>query len=416
MLHRWVETMSPAARRAFVLLGIMSAAFGMSMAVQQNVVTNYFEDVLGLAGPEFGYITAIREIPGFVLIFLTALFYRMSLPRLTALALVLLAVGYGLFGLSHSFWTVTPWVIISSMGYHTVLQTQPALGMSLTTAGRAGAVLGRMSAIQNAGALAAMLFVLVSFREGWLSFRASFVLAGVLALIGAVAAVLVPNLRDGEEVQYRPRRDPIVVRRAYRYYYYLSLLDGARQQIFFSFGLWVLVNHYRLSVPGISALLVIVSLASMLAGPWVGRMIDLRGERDVLGWINVAYIVALLGYALIDNLYLAAACYLVYSLIFPLSAVGAATYLRKVAPTEDVAPSLATGLTLQHAAAVIVPITAGFILNFAGYRVPFLIACVFAFCTILVTRRLDPIAQRTTARLAEEQEAVVALSVSGDAG
>src|SRR4029078_7923672 len=114
-------------------------------------VTNYFEDVLGLEGPQFGYITAIREIPGFLLIFLLAIFYRRPIQRLTAVALVLLTVGYVCFGISSSFWTVAPWVIISSMGYHTVLQTQYALGMSLTTEHRSGRILGQMSSINNGG-------------------------------------------------------------------------------------------------------------------------------------------------------------------------------------------------------------------------------------------------------------------------
>src|SRR3954454_8023660 len=92
-----------AAGRGFIMLAAMSALFGFAMNAQQNVVTNYFETVLHLAGPQFGYITAIREIPGFLLIFLTALFYRVSLQRVTAGALVLLAVGYTLFGLSSSF-------------------------------------------------------------------------------------------------------------------------------------------------------------------------------------------------------------------------------------------------------------------------------------------------------------------------
>jgi len=56
---------------------------------------------------------------------------------------------------------------------------------------------------------------------------------------------------------------------------------------------------------------------------------------------------------------------------------------------------------------VIVPITAGFILNFTGYQIPFLIACVFASITILVTRRLDPVAQRSPAKLAEEEASLV---------
>ena len=131
--------------RGFLLAAIASAAFGFAMNAQQNIVSNFFEHELGLQGPQFGYITAIREIPGFLLIFLTALFYRVSLPRLTAGALCLLAIGYGFFGTATSFWTVAPWVIISSMGYHTFLQTQYALGMSLTTESRSGSV--RLSAL-----------------------------------------------------------------------------------------------------------------------------------------------------------------------------------------------------------------------------------------------------------------------------
>ncbi|CAN5690079.1 MFS transporter [soil metagenome] len=400
-LRQFVSTPSG---KGFILLGIMMAAFGMAMSAQESVVTNYFEDVLGLEGPQFGYITAIREVPGFLLIFLTALFYRMTIPKLTAMALLLLAAGYVLFGLSNSFWTVAPWVVISSMGYHTVLQTQYALGMSLTTESKSGSILGKMSAIHNGGALAAMVFVLLAFQYDWLSFRPLFVITGGLALVAAVAVFRFPNLHDGQEHAAEiPQRDRFVLRRSYRYYYYLNLLDGGRQQIFFSFGLWVLVNNYGMSVPEISAILIVVRLAAMVSGPWIGRMIDLHGERQMLGIINFAYIFALGGYALVDNVYFAAGCYVVYSFIFPLSSIGAATYLRKVAVGREIAPSLAMGVTLNHAAAIVVPITTGFILNFVGFQVPFLIACVFAIFTIFVTRRLDPPTQKSLARIAKDE-------------
>src|SRR6185437_11893640 len=373
---------------------LMTAAFGMAMAAQQNVVTNYFEDVLKLKGPEFGYITAIREVPGFLLIFITALFYRLSIPRLTALALILLALGYTLFGASTSFWTVAPWVIISSMGYHTVLQTQYALGLSLTSENKSGSVLGTMSAVNFGGGLVAMIFILLAFHYHWLSYRPTFIISGVLAFLAAVAIFRFPNLRDGREVTQRVRREPFVVRKPYRFYYYLSLLDGCRQQIFFSFGLWVLVNHYGLDVPKISALLIVVNLTAMLSGRRIGQMIDMYGEKRILGAVNIAYIVALGGYALVQSVYVAAFCYAVYQFISPLSTVGAATYLRKVSASDDVAPSLAMGVTLQHAAAIVVPVTTGFILNFVGYQIPFLIACVFAVVAVAVTRRLDPAMQK----------------------
>ena len=395
----WIRT---PVGRGFVLLTVATFATGFAMAAQQSIVSNYFENVLHLDGPQFGYITAIREIPGFLLIFVTALFYRLSLPHLTAGALVVLAIGYAFFGVSTSFWTVAPWVILSSLGYHTWLQTQYALGLSLTAEHRSGGILGRMSAMNGAGALAAMVFVLLAFSRDWLSFDGAFVVCGLFALIAALFIVRFPHLHNGEVQAKAAQREPIVLRREYKLYYVVSLLDGARQQIFFSFGLWVLVDHFGMSVPQISAVLLSVTTLSMLSGAWIGRLIDRYGERRILGVVNVMYVIALLGYGLIDHIGVAIGCYILYSFIFPLSAMGAAIYLRKIAPAADIAPSFAMGITLQHAAAVAVPIATGFVLNFVGYQIPFLVASGFAVITYFVTRSLDAETQKSAGRLAED--------------
>jgi MFS family permease len=404
------ELRQTATGRGVILLVIMTAFFGMAMSTNQNIVTNYFEDVLHLEGPQFGYITAIREVPGFLLIFLTALFYRMSLPKLTALALVMLAIGYALFGLSNSFWTVAPWVVISSMGYHTVLQTQYALGMSLTTESRSGSILGRMNAVNNGGSLVAMVMVLLAFHFDLISFRPMFIIAGAAAFIAALAIFRFPNLHNGEEREFVSQREPFVVRRPYRFYYFLSMLDGGRQQIFFSFGLWVLVDRYSMSVPEISALLIAVQGIAVFVSPMIGRMVDTYGERRMLAFVNIAYIIALGGYALADSVYVASMCYVAYSFIMPLSSIGAATYLRKVAVSDEIAPSLAMGVTLQHLAAIVVPVSTGFILNYVGYQVPFMIACGFAILTFFVTQRLNPATQRSPARIAEDAARAQAFS------
>lgn len=416
-MFRYARTLAtPEARYGFVLLALMIVLFGASLSVIDNIVTNYFSDVLGLEGPQFGYITAIREVPGFLLIFLTAIFYKMSIPRLTAMMLLVLTGGLLLYGTADSFWSVAPWVVISSMGYHTVLQTQYALGLSLTTQDRAGSLLGRITAYNNAGAVVAMVVVLVGFEFGWLDFNVSFILAGLCALAAAVAIFKFPVLHDGQPEEVHVARPRMVLRRSYRYYYYLHLLDGARMQIFFSFGLFVLVSEYGMSVVQITALAIATRLVAMVSGPMFGSWVDRFGEKSMLGSLNIIYIVALAGYALIDNMWIASGIYLVYAVVFPLSGIGSATYLRKVAVREEIAPSLAMGVTLSHAAAVIVPITTGYILNYVSYQVPFLIACVFASFTILVTRRLNPATQRSPARIAEDEAREAAAMVVQPAG
>jgi predicted MFS family arabinose efflux permease len=385
------------AGRGFILLAVMSVAFGFAANAHGNLLTNYLNDVLHLSGPQFGYITAVREIGGFVLIFLTALFYRISIQRLTAGALVVLAVGYALFALSVDFASVIPWVLVTSFGLHTVLQTNVYLAMSLTTAAKSGSILGRLSAVGQVGTFAALLLIFFSFRYGWLSYTPTFIILGGVTLVAALAIVGFPHLREGRPAPPVSKREPIVWRRDYRYYYWLSLLDGARQQVFFSFGLWVLVNRFGLRVDEISLVMLAVTFACMVSASWIGRAIDRFGERRCISIVNLTYIAALVGYALANSVLLACFFYLLYAVIAPVSYIGGSTYLRKIALPKDLAPSLAMGVTISHATSIAVPVVAGFILNFVGYQVPFLAACAFALAASIVTLRLDPEKQRCTA-------------------
>jgi MFS family permease len=391
--------------RGSILLAAMTLAFGLSMNTSNAITTNYFADVLHFTGPQFGYITAIREIPGLLLILITALLYRMSQQRLTALALVVLAVGVGGYALATDFRTVLPWVVLGSLGFHTVLQTQVSLGMTLSGEARSGRVLGAMAGVGQAGALVGMAAVLLLFLRWTDLYAEVYVACGVIALLGAAAVVGFPHLHDGRPIAAQLPRQPIVVRRAYRYYYVLNALDGARQQLFFSFGLWVLVSRFGLGVSAVSLVIIVSTVVAMVFSPWAGRMIDRHGERRTLSAINVAYIVALGGYALMGNVWLACAFYVLYSFIAPFSAIGAATYLRKIAVPADIAPSLAMGVTLLHATAIVVPVAAGMVLNYVGYQVPFFIGCGFALVAAAVTLRLDPVGQRTAAKAALDETA-----------
>jgi predicted MFS family arabinose efflux permease len=408
MIDRLRHSWKSPAGRGFIMLATMQVAYGFAYSANSGTVTNFFEDVLHFSGPQFGYMTAIRETAGLLLILLMALLYRVSIQRLTAGAMLLLAIGYGLFGVATGFASVIPWILISSFGMHTILQTQYALGMSLTMQERSGHVLGRLAAFFQAGTFAALIAVFLIFRFHLLSYEHTFILIGIVAFIGAVAIFRFPHLHEGEQRQVAPKREPIVWRRDYRYYYWLNLLDGVRQQIFFSFGLWVLVNRFKLTVADISLVLLAGTVVGIFSSSYVGRLIDRLGERRVLQGINLGYVVALGGYALAGDMYLACIFYILYSFISPFSTIGASTYLRKIAVPEEVAPSLAMGVTILHATAVVVPVVAGFILNFVGYQIPFFIACGAALVTVAVTQRLNPAGQRTLARVALDEAKLAA--------
>ena len=115
------------------------------------------------------------------------------------------------------------------------------------------------------------------------------------------------------------------------------------------------------------------------------------------------------------DVWLACLFYVIYAFIAPFSVIGGATYLRKIAVPADMAPSLAMGVTLLHATAIVVPVAVGMILNYVGYQVPFFIGCGFAFIAALVTLRLDPVKQRSAARVALDDAAHGTAGVKTDA-
>ena len=408
MTDRFRTIWSTAAGRGFVMLAVMQLAYGFAYSANNSTVTNFFEDALHFSGPQFGYMTAIRELGGLLLIILMALLYRVSIQWLTAGAMLLLGVGLGLYGVASDFVSVIPWVLVGSFGMHTILQTQFSLGMSLTTQDKSGHVLGRMGAFNQAGTLIALVTVFLVFHFGLLDYEPFFIILGVIAVLGGIAILRFPHLHDGEERKVAPKREPLVWRKEYRYYYYLNLLDGVRQQIFFSFGLWVMVHEFKLTVSQISLLLMTVTFIGILTSAYVGRLVDRLGERRVLQWINIGYVIALGGYALAPDVWLAMFFYIVYSFIAMFSTMGASTYLRKIAVPQEVAPSLAMGVTLLHLTAIVVPVAAGFILNYVGYQIPFFIACGAALIMVAVTHRLNPLAQRTAAKVALDEERAAA--------
>jgi predicted MFS family arabinose efflux permease len=298
-----------------------------------------------------------------------------------------------------------------------VLQTQASLGMSLTTQERSGHILGRMGAFTQAGTFAAyvMIFFLFQFASKP-PYNLTFIILGMVAFLGAVAIWRFPHMHEGELRAAAPKREPIVFKREYRYYYLLNLFDGARQQIFFSFGLMVLVRQFGYTVTHMSLLFMVVTFASMMTASRLGRWVDRRGERRTLSIVNLYYVFALAGFALAGNVWLATFFYVVYTLITPLSFIGGSTYLRKIAVYQDVPSSLAMGVTILHATAIVVPVAAGFILNYTGYQVPFYIACGFALINFAVTLRLDPVKQRSAAKIAADEARAAERAATAGAG
>ncbi len=384
--------------RGYRLLGITMLAMTIAMSLVESIQPNFFRDELGMNGAENGYLIAIREVPGFLLILVAAVLLRLGIARATSISLAVAGVGYILFAPTQSFYAVIIPTLISSIGYHSWLQLQPALGLSLARKGEEGSVLGRFSGLGFFGSMLAMSTIVISllvveWHTGDLRahqgpvLRAFFVIAAVSAVIGAVAIRRFPTSHeDRAAARVAPR---ITWRREYRLYYALSFLDGSRMQIYFAFAPFVLVEHFKVTAISLNVVLILAAMIKWRMGPIIGQAVDRYGEKRILTAGYVMHLTVFVGFALAPNVWIAYICYLGYNFLF-LFSIGTTTYLKKICRREDLAPSLAMGVSLSHLTAIIVPIFGAALWDKLGYQFPFLFGTLFIFGSLYVTQRLDP--------------------------
>src|SRR4051812_43509705 len=155
--------------RGLQLLAITMFSMTMGMNLFESIAPNFFREEIGMNGALNGYLISIRELPGFLLIFVAAVLLRKGLAMATGISLIIAGIGYACFAPTTSFWMVIIPTLISSVGYHSWLQLQPALGLSLARRGEEGSVLGRLNGIGFLGSMIAMVAVLCSLyaAEHW---------------------------------------------------------------------------------------------------------------------------------------------------------------------------------------------------------------------------------------------------------
>lgn len=405
-------------RRGFIVLAITAFSVSLSMGLNMSISPNFYREEIGMDGAQNGYLVAFREMPGFLLAFVAALLLRLGMARATGLALLIMGVGYASFAFGYSFTAIIVAAVIGSIGFHSWLQMQYALGLSLARQGEEGSVLGRVSSVGFAGRMAGMIAVLLLLQGvGWLAetpgdwqgpiFRSLYIVSGVSAVIGAFAILRFPVAESDRAIARAAPK--IMLRRQYWLYYLLSFLDGCRMEIYFAFAPFVLVEQFGVSAIAITTLLICAGLINWRTAGWIGRLIDKHGEKRMLTINYCGHFIVFLGFALAQNVWLLYFFYLGYNFLFTFS-IGTTTYLRKIARKEDVAPSLAMGVSWAHVAAVAVPVAGAALWTQLGYQFPFLFGTAFVLLSIYFTQRIDVVKQK----MPELPQVSIATAPAGD--
>ena len=211
-------------------------------------------------------------------------------------------------------------------------------------------------------------------------------IAGAAAVVGAGLILRFPVSADDRAMARAAPR--ITWRKEYRLYYLLSFLDGSRMQIYFAFAPFVLVEQFGVNARAMTMLLIVAALLNWATGKLIGRMVDRHGEQRILTIGYALHALTFLGFAFAPNVWFAYFFYLMYNWLF-LFSIGTTTYLRKICRREDLAPSLAMGVSLAHLTAIVVPIFGAALWDRLGYQFPFIFGTVFVALSLYFTQRIE---------------------------
>jgi predicted MFS family arabinose efflux permease len=159
----------------------------------------------------------------------------------------------------------------------------------------------------------------------------------------------------------------MILKPRYWIYYVLTFFEGSRMQVFGTFGTLVLVQDYGLNARQISLLLLVSGVVNFVLAPRMGQLLDVVGERITLAVSYVLLALCFVGYATVHNVLFLGAMLVAINLLVTLR-IGLSTYVNRIAPPEELTPTLSAGVSINHITSVSMSLVAGTLLSLVGYE------------------------------------------------
>lgn len=159
--------------------------------------------------------------------------------------------------------------------------------------------------------------------------------------------------------------------------------------MFITFAIFALVKVHEMPVETTLKLVFLNQLLITVTASWMGKLVDRYGERMMLSFSYIGLAIVFFGYAVVHHRPTLYFLYCVDNLIF-FGGIALTTYLHKIAPAEDLRPTLSMGVTMNHVAAVVAPLVGGFAWRSFGYEVIFLAGSILAIISLGVSQWVDP--------------------------
>ena len=390
-------------KKAITVYTLVVAFIGFGMGLSDNLFSNYFRDAFEVDAFWRGFLEVPREMPGVLAVFILSALAFWGDKKLAVFSIGLKFIGIMLLALANpGFNMMMIYLFITTMGMHIFFPLYDSIGMSLANNGDFGKMLGRFNAWRIAFSLLAAALSFWGFRSGFFSFTTPIIVNFLIA--GAAFAVVFFLLIYLMKITPNPHpaKSHFVLKKEYINFYILAALFGGRKQIIFVFGPWVLIELFDFGADYISLLIIVSAIASIIALPFFGRLIDKYGAPRIMVIEVFLFFIIYFGYGfisggihgglLVRSGFVIALVVLVHVLDRVVLNFGMARsiYLRTIAlSSEDVTPTIATGMALDHIFSIGSALLCGWLWWEFGPQYVFIFSGILALAQLVVARRID---------------------------
>jgi hypothetical protein len=338
------------------LLILMTVAMTFAFATWAALLNNFVVERAFFTGKEIGLLQSIREIPGFLAF--TAVFVLLLIKEqvFAYLSLAVLGVGVAISGYFPSAVGLYMTTFLMSVGFHYYETIKQSLSLQWLSLDEAPAVLGKLIAASSAASLLVFGFLWLAQRHLGLDYKVIYLVGGGACLV----LTLFIWLAFPKFVSKTPQRKHLLLRKRYWLYYALTFMSGARRQIFMVFAGFLMVEKFGYTLSDIAALFLINHLFNWFFAGRIGIIVGKVGERRALVFEYCGLVCVFTAYAFVNSANWAGALYVVDHLFFSL-AIAIKTYFQKIADPADIASTAGVAFTINHIAAVVIPVLFGLV-------------------------------------------------------
>ena len=357
----------------------------LSYGLYKGVIDNYLAEVVMLSEMDRGITEFFREIPGILIVFILAAFYMLTAETLYKAGAIIMLLGMSMHAaLPPTKVLATLAICMYSLGEHIQLGMKSSISLNYAKEGKGGAALGAQSAMSQIGTLAGYLVIVAVFSV--LSKNPPYKLFfGIAAALAAISAICAFRVKGKSETDKNKRR--FYFHKKYTKYYMLEMFYGARKQVFFTFGPYVLILFYGANAATISLLFAVSAISCFFASPVVGRIIDKLGYKVVMVADTLILVIVCFFYGFAHHLFPKDIAFIVccvnYILdsIISLASMASNVYVQDLADNADeTKATISTGVSINHVITIFIALFGGWIWQTLGIELLFIISAILGLC------------------------------------